>query len=569
MTALPSFAADACASDLCQWLRREAVRHVVSTVVQGTAQSHFREHLDRLIWAFLRRAVRVPRDVPSIAEALTCAPTWPPTTIVLAAGTYNLETLRIDRPVTLLGEGTCSLVGTCTGPLIEFDCDAASTPELHRLRLQSRSHCVSISRGAAMIRSCSLASAEAACVLASGSSQLVLATSNFSGSSKTGILVSEQAHATIQGNAFDKNQCGICISHEACAVIVDNQLRRHGLPAVIYKNSARGVLQGNLLEDNKGGGVAVCDNAQPDIHSNRFKGHTMPAISFRGEAAGRVHGNDFGGNDGIGILISGKARPTVEDNRLSKNVRAADVIEFRKGGEVVKAKIISKRIDEQNGLTHELAFIDGKTGREWACLDEKKSIVQNLSGQTGISYEPKKRMAARSLDDGEGGVLLGASATKGVKRAAIAVSGTSEAVVRGNVLDSNAGYGILLCNDANPLVEANTLNGHTKPAIAVLDNATGIVRGNYLSDNSSVGIHVRGSAKPVIEGNIFERNGGTGILISDSSCPTTVQGNVFKSPKTSPSIRAQNPEAAQVVGRNVLEAQDNETCTRDCKRQCF
>merc|ERR1719265_270883 len=288
-----------------------------------------------------------------------------------------------------------------------------------------------------MVRSCSLSSSSStqACVVVNNCSRSLLIGNTFSGCQRLGILVDDKAHAAIHGNVFKDNFCGICISSEASVAIAENQLRHHRVPAITFMKQAQGVLQGNTFEDNKGGGISVIDAAQPHIQGNTFRGHTMPAIAYRGTAAGRVQGNEFDGNEGIGIWIAGSACPVVEDNQLCKNRRAADVIEFMANGETIKAKIVSKRDDAPNGLNHELAFIGEKPGREWVAMDEKRSVIQNLRGKSGMSYEVKERVGKGSFADGEGGLLLNVSSTKGVKRAAIAVTETSEAVVRHNVLD--------------------------------------------------------------------------------------------------------------------------------------
>ena len=38
---------------------------------------------------------------------------------------------------------------------------------------------------------------------------------------------------------------------------------------------------------------------------------------------------------------------------------------------------MAKREDQTNGLTHKLAYISGRSGEEWADLDEGKSMIRN------------------------------------------------------------------------------------------------------------------------------------------------------------------------------------------------
>merc|ERR1712046_477016 len=114
-------------------------------------------------------------------------------------------------------------------------------------------------------------------------------------------------------------------------------------------------------------------------------------------------------------------------------------------------------------------------------------------------------------DDGEGGKLLNASLTKGVKRSAIAIKDNSAAVVRGNRLVDNQGYGILVSNTAQPTIEDNLIKGHSAPAIAFEGDSRGVMRKNFVSFNSGVGVEVRDSAAPTIEDNDVQNTGQAGI----------------------------------------------------------
>ena len=53
---------------LLQWLRRQAVHETVSKI--APSGSLFWQHLQSLIWGCLRFAVCVPRDYPTVSEAL-------------------------------------------------------------------------------------------------------------------------------------------------------------------------------------------------------------------------------------------------------------------------------------------------------------------------------------------------------------------------------------------------------------------------------------------------------------------------------------------------------------------
>ena len=105
--------------------------------------------LDKRIWQFLRQAIRVPRDVWSISQAIRLSPSWPPTTIVVSSGTYS-ETIHIDKPVVLVGEHLPVIIFSEPVPMVTIDCgneESQSAPHLSGFKLEGGSSAIHITRG--------------------------------------------------------------------------------------------------------------------------------------------------------------------------------------------------------------------------------------------------------------------------------------------------------------------------------------------------------------------------------------------------------------------------------------
>ena len=88
---------------LLQWLRKRACESVASEIVPfSPLGSHFYEHLEQVIWSFLRYAVLVPRD-GSFEEALKVAGGQ----TLLLSGSFHK--LLVDRGAVLCALGQAEL----------------------------------------------------------------------------------------------------------------------------------------------------------------------------------------------------------------------------------------------------------------------------------------------------------------------------------------------------------------------------------------------------------------------------------------------------------------------------
>ena len=527
-----------------QWLRREAVRRVVAAVLPASGErSHFWQHLDLLIWLFLRQAVCVPRDVSTIREALSLAPEWVPSTIIARgsgdlSGSDGTGPLIVNKPVVLLAEGVVTLHGHASAPyndpVVLFDGESVAgatslqLPELRGFHIKgSGACCVRVTAGGPVVRGCHLVASAGCGLIVTGVAQPLVHKNHVMNCKRGGVVLKRGARAIVKENSIEANDGGgIIVKDEACPDIVDNDLICNGGPAIVLRGSGKTRIRRNRFDGgNKGCGIMVRDVTEPWIEANQLRGHKMSAIALQNHGGGVIVANTLEGNDGVGVLISGTGAPIVENNDIRNNRQSAQVIEFRtSAGSTAKARITGTREDGQNGLTHELEYISGGSGVEWVNLDEAKRMLQNQAGRSEVPFEMIGRMGRGTTDDGEGGKLHNASLTKSVKRSAIAIKKKSVAIVRGNRLKDNQGYGIFISDTARPILEKNIVKGHSAPAVAFESRSAGELRGNHISMNSGVGIEVRDMAGPTIEDNDIDNNGEAAIALRHN-CDCTVRGN--------------------------------------------
>jgi len=464
-----------------QWLRRRAVAEVAAGVAPG--RQLLQQHLEERMWAFLRQAFLVPRDFPTIGEALAHAPRWPPTTILVSPGRYE-EELVVDRPVTLIGDalglpggisggsggsasgGRAELWGGGGGAtggdrrraaavLFDVEPELPVAPQLrgfavaaggvHGAAAREVCSAVAVARGAATVVGCSLSSSTGYGLWAYATGRLKLVDSELDGR-KAAALFEGESSGLVRNNRLEKcASFGILVQHTASPVLEGNVFRGVKKAAVYVKDFAEPCVRECRFEANESSGIFVCESACPVVEKNEFRGHTMPAIMVKDRASGLVRGNVIEGNLGIAVLLAGSTTVVLEGNDLRDN--------------------------------------------------RKKSGTP--ASQQRIQAQSQALRVLRELEPE-------ISSTRGGKRAAILVQDQAAPIVRGNSLSSNDGYGILVCNSANPTVEGNTVRNHWRPGIAIRDTASCLLRKNSLFDNEGYGVMVGEDACPQIE----ERSGG-------------------------------------------------------------
>ncbi|CAE7868736.1 FBXO10 [Symbiodinium necroappetens] len=575
---------------LLQWLRRQAVHETVSKI--APSGSFFWQHLQSLIWGCLRFAVCVPRDCPTVSEALEKLGSWPPATILISAGTYH-ESFVVDKPVELMGRGTSRggskvvFKGLQSQP-IRVAVRGPAQASLQNLCLEGEGG-VEVEGGSVLLKCCTVSLSEP--FIVKGKSSATLQESSFVSCRRTALILRDETEVKFNSCTFEGN-LNVCISarEQASVTVSDCVLQRNAAPVMQFRDTVKVQVERTGFRCNNGCGVLVRGQASASIESCEMRGQKMAAVAYQHNATGRLLGNVMQENDGAVVLISGTASVQVEDNTMTNNGKTAPVIEFSSASGTVRAKVVSKREDSQNQLTHKLAYISGEAGEEWVDVDEQRKILRNKTGQTNIPYKLQQPMRAGHADDGEGGTLNGASLARGTKRCVIAVRDAAQATIRNNRIEGNAGYGILVSEQASPVIEGNFLSACRCSAIHVDGTSSARISQNSFTDNHAAGIDVRGEASPTIEenkfrghtrqairaadksaciirGNSLSSNDGHAVIITDFACPR-VEQNVMESDQK-PAMLVRSPlgtySANEEVERGARERRTKRRREPDCE----
>jgi parallel beta-helix repeat protein len=79
-----------------------------------------------------------------------------------------------------------------------------------------------------------------------------------------GITIFGRSHPQVQENIFERTGFGINIAENASPLLVGNRISQNRIGVVVQEN-ARPVLRGNLIEGSREDGIAAIDRAQPDL----------------------------------------------------------------------------------------------------------------------------------------------------------------------------------------------------------------------------------------------------------------------------------------------------------------
>ena len=447
---------------------------------------------------------------------------------------------------------------------------AAAQASLRNLRLEGEGG-VEVEGGSVLLKCCTVSLSEP--FIVKGTSYAALQECSFVSCSRTALILRDETWVKFNSCTFEGN-LNVCISarEQASVEVSDCVLQRNAGPVMQFRDTVKVQVERTCFRSNTGCGVLVRGQASASIESCEMRGQKMAAVAFQHNANGKLRGNVMQENDGAVVLITGTASVHVEDNKLTNNGKTAPVIEFSSASGTVRAKVVSKRQDSQNQLTHKLAYMSGEAGEEWVDVDEQRKILRNKTGQTNIPYKLHHPMRAGHADDGEGGTLNGASLARGTRRCVIAVRDAAQATIRNNRIEGNAGYGILVSEQASPVIEGNFLSACCCSAIHVDGTSSARISQNSFTDNHAAGIDVRGEASPTIEdnkfrghkrqairvadksaciirGNSLSSNDGHALIITDFACPR-VEQNVMESDQK-PAMLVRSPLGTYLANEEV------------------
>jgi parallel beta-helix repeat protein len=219
-------------------------------------------------------------DVRNLEDAVRVAA--PGATLLLRAGTHRLSRpLRIDQPLSLVGDGRESTHVVCASPgcVVQVAGNgrfAASDVTFTHEGAQA-ANVVEVAYGEIDLRRCGFSGGIRDEAAESGG---------------TGLVLRGQVRGTVAGCKASSNEYdGISVGEQAQPVLVGNTCERNTYCGIFYFGTAAGSARNNMCRGNEERGIDVREQAQPVLVGNTWEGNTYDGIFYFATAAGSARNN--------------------------------------------------------------------------------------------------------------------------------------------------------------------------------------------------------------------------------------------------------------------------------------
>ncbi len=120
--------------------------------------------------------------------------------------------------------------------------------------------------------------------------------------------------------------------------------------------------------------------------------------------------------------------------------------------------------------------------------------------------------------------------------------GTGNGEIRDSEFSGNELHGLLLMENAQPLLAGNSATGNGDSGFAYFDQAAGNAQGNMVSKNAQYGVYLDGETKPTLDGNTITGNGASGIgywgrssgVARNNQCTQNGQNGIYLNEEAAP-----------------------------------
>ncbi len=148
--------------------------------------------------------------------------------------------------------------------------------------------------------------------------ELTLLGNTFSSNTDFGVQLVGQAKATVTANTFEANRSGLVLFEQAYASVLENSFTNNLESGISFMDASTGHVRNNQLSNNKMNGIAVLNNASPQIENNVFENNLLRGILYGDDAKGNVIANTIRGSN-YGIFVADQATPSLEANIFEVN----------------------------------------------------------------------------------------------------------------------------------------------------------------------------------------------------------------------------------------------------------
>ncbi len=391
--------------------------------------------------------------VQTINQALAIAK--PGATILVRSGLYQ-ESVTIDKPVTIIGEGSATdtiLKG------VGFNCInmQAAEAKIKNLTLQGdRTICrqnfravVDIYQGNLIIEDC-------------------LVTTSIG----IGIKVYSGAFSEIKNcKIYGGQDAGIKIVRGGRVIVETCDISHHHSSNIIISGEGKSIIRNCKIHNSKKSGIWIADNSSALIENCQIYANAYPGIGITSNSNPSVRNCKI--YDGTnGILVTNNSGGTIENCEIFRNSYPGIAITDRANPKVKKCKIY-------NG-TNGVSIAEYGKGIIQDC-----EIYNNTYPGIAINLEGNPKITNCQIYQG--------------KSYGILVTEKGKGIIEKTKIYQNAKPGIAITSEANPLIKKCVIYQNKSNGIAINKNGKGIIEDCIIRDNKSLPIAIEKGSNPWIE----------------------------------------------------------------------
>ena len=259
-------------------------------------------------------------DFPLIQAALDAA--QPGDTVRVQAGTYT-EDVQLRQGVQLRGEGPehTHLIAAVGNALRGDNVSAVVVADLSIDGAHKAGRfAVYLIASEVAINHCVITGGALSGILAANKSHVTLRSNILRGNEEAGVGIVEEAEGVLEKNLIAENKLhGIEVRERGRLTARDNTLRGNEQAGVLIHQEAEGVLEKNLIAENKLHGIEVRERGRLTARDNTLRGNEQVGVLIHQEAEGVLEKNLIAENKLHGIEVRERGRLTGRNNTILRN----------------------------------------------------------------------------------------------------------------------------------------------------------------------------------------------------------------------------------------------------------
>ena len=376
-------------------------------------------------------------------------------TILVRSGLYQ-ESIRIDKPVTIIGDGTAE---DTIVEGISFNCInmQASEAKIKNLTLQgNRTTCrpdfravVDIYRGNLIVENCLITT-----------------------SIGSGIKIHHGAFPLIKNcKIYGGKDAGIKIVRGGGGIVENCDISHHHSSNIIIAGEGKAIIRKCKIHGSKKSGIWLADNSSALIENCQIYGNAYPGIGITSNSTPTIRNCQIY-NGTNGILVTNNGGGKIENCEIYQNSYPGIAITDRANPTVRKCSIY-------NG-TNGISIAEQGKG-----IIEDCKIYNNTYPGIAINLEGNPKISRCQIYDG--------------KSYGILITEKGKGIIEKSEIYRNFKPGIAITSEANPLIKKCIIYQNKSNGIAINKNGKGIIENCIIRDNESLPIAIEKGSNPWIE----------------------------------------------------------------------